>query len=73
MHDASGSILKASHHPPFNVRGVVWLEVEVPVCVHLFTKNSDIKSTIGYPSVKEGERSTLLQLHGEFYGGLYVV
>ena len=44
------------------------LEVELPVCVGLFTINSNVKFTTSYPGIKEGERSTLLQLHGEFYG-----
>ena len=55
---------------------MVGRKVQVSVCVRLFTVYSNVKFTIFLPlysCIKEGEKPTLLHLHGEFYGWAYAV
>ena len=44
--NVSGLVVKAPHSSSLEVRWVVRLEVQVPVCVHLFTVDGDVKFAI---------------------------
>ena len=73
---APGAVVKTPYRTPLHMCWMMRPKVQVPVRVRLFTVYSDVKFTIFlpcYPSVKEGERPTLLNLHGEFYGWAYAV
>ena len=68
LRNTPGTVVKTPYH-------ILIPEMQVPVSVRLFKVYSNVELTIlpSYIRIKEGERPTLLHLHGKFYGWAYAV
>ena len=74
--DAPCSVVQTLNQSSLDMRWMVGLEVQVPVCVCGLPVDSDIQATIVSPleqGVKKGEASFSLYFHGEPDGGSHTV